>query len=67
MQLVVWDGLSAAETADVLGCSVNVVQVRLHRARRRLVRWLSASEDSYRAAATVIPATALPPEQGDPK
>ena len=28
MQLVIWDGLSAAETAEVLGCSVNVVQVR---------------------------------------
>jgi RNA polymerase sigma-70 factor (ECF subfamily) len=65
MQLVVWDGLSAAETAEVLGCSVNVVQVRLHRARRRLVRWLSsASEDSDGVVAKVIPATALPPRQG---
>ena len=42
MQLVVWDGLSPAEAAEVLNCSVNVVQVRLHRARRRLARWLQA-------------------------
>ena len=64
MQLVVWDGLSAAETAEVLGCSVNVVQVRLHRARRRLVRWLSsASDDSDGVGATVVPSAALPPGQ----
>ena len=59
MQLVVWDGLSAAETAEVLGCSVNVVQVRLHRARRRLVRRLrAASGESDGVVASVIPATA---------
>jgi len=57
MQLVVWDGLSAAETAEVLGCSVNVVQVRLHRARKRLVRWLRATGDaSDGVVATVVPA-----------
>lgn len=31
-----WDGLPAAEVAAVLGCSVNAVHIRLHRARRRL-------------------------------
>jgi RNA polymerase sigma-70 factor (ECF subfamily) len=57
MQLVVWDGLSVAETAEVLGCSVNVVQVRLHRARKRLVRWLRATGDpSDGVVATVVPA-----------
>ena len=45
MQLVVWDGLSPAETAEVLKCSVNVVEVRLHRARRRLARRLRATGD----------------------
>lgn len=40
MQLVVWEGLSPAEAAEVLHCSVNVVQVRLHRARRRLANRL---------------------------
>jgi RNA polymerase sigma-70 factor, ECF subfamily len=34
--LVLWDGLSHAEAAEVLGCSVNSVAVRLHRARSRL-------------------------------
>ncbi|MFD5662009.1 RNA polymerase sigma factor [Streptomyces hirsutus] len=28
-----WDGLNASETAEVLGCSVPAVWVRLHRAR----------------------------------
>jgi RNA polymerase sigma-70 factor (ECF subfamily) len=71
MQLVVWDGLSAAETAGVLGCSVNVVQVRLHRARRRLVRWLSsASDGSDGVVASGVPATevgALPRDRENPK
>ncbi len=31
-----WDGLSAAEMAVVLGCSVNAANIRLHRARLRL-------------------------------
>jgi RNA polymerase sigma-70 factor (ECF subfamily) len=46
MQLVVWDGLSPAETAEVLKCSVNVVEVRLHRARKRLTRRLRAAGDA---------------------
>lgn len=29
-----WDGLSAAEAAEVLGCSASAVWVRLHRARK---------------------------------
>ena len=66
MQLVVWDGLSAAETAGVLGCSVNVVQVRLHRARRRLARSLrGASDEAGDAAASVIAATQITARQMD--
>jgi RNA polymerase sigma-70 factor (ECF subfamily) len=58
MQLVVWDGLSVAETAEVLSCSVNVVQVRLHRARKRLTRRLGAArEDSDGLTASADPAT----------
>lgn len=34
--LVLWDGLSHAETAQVLGCSVNAVALRLRRAKLRL-------------------------------
>ena len=36
LQLVMWDGLSHAEAASVLGCSVNAVAQRLHTARERL-------------------------------
>jgi RNA polymerase sigma-70 factor (ECF subfamily) len=66
MQLVVWDGLSAAETAEVLNCSVNVVQVRLHRARRRLARRVRAvSEDSDGPVAGVVPSTEVTTRQMD--
>jgi RNA polymerase sigma-70 factor (ECF subfamily) len=34
--LVLWDGLSHAEAAEVLKCSVNAVGIRVHRAKRRL-------------------------------
>ena len=34
--LVTWDGLSAAQAAEVAGCSVSAMHVRLFRARRRL-------------------------------
>lgn len=36
LRLVMWDGLSHAEAAAVLGCSVNAVAQRLHNARERL-------------------------------
>ena len=66
MQLMVWDGLSAAETAEVIGCSINVVQVRLHRARRRLARRLrAASEESDDGAASVVPVTEVTALQMD--
>ncbi len=58
MQLVIWDGLSVAETAEVLSCSVNVVQVRLHRARKRLTRRLrAASGGSDGLTTSAVPAT----------
>ena len=66
MQLVVWDGLSPAETAEVLNCSVNVVQVRLHRARRRLERRLRAvGEDPDGVATSVVPVTEVTALQMD--
>jgi RNA polymerase sigma-70 factor (ECF subfamily) len=37
LELVEWDGLSVAEAARVVGCSVGAFRVRLHRARRRLL------------------------------
>ena len=35
LRLTVWEELTPAEIADVLGCSAGSVRVRLHRARRR--------------------------------
>jgi len=40
LRLVAWDGLTAAEAADVLAVSRLSFTVRLHRARRRLERAL---------------------------
>ena len=39
--LVAWDGLSAAELGDALGCTPGAARVRLHRARRRLAAELA--------------------------
>jgi RNA polymerase sigma-70 factor, ECF subfamily len=36
LQLAEWDGLSASEAAQVMGCSVTAFRVRLHRARQRV-------------------------------
>jgi RNA polymerase sigma-70 factor (ECF subfamily) len=36
LRLVAWDGLSATQAGEVLGCSPGAARVRLHRARRRL-------------------------------
>jgi len=38
LRLATWDGLTSAEGAVVLGCSVSAYRVRLHRARGRLAR-----------------------------
>lgn len=43
LQLVIWDGLSHAEAAQVLGCTANAVALRLHKARSRLRNILSPS------------------------
>ncbi|MEM9612005.1 MAG: RNA polymerase sigma factor [Actinomycetota bacterium] len=36
LRLVTWEEMSHAEIAETLGCSVNAVGIRLHRARKRL-------------------------------
>ncbi len=47
LMLLGWHGLSPREAADVLGCSRPTLTMRLHRARRRLVRHLGGvSSDS---------------------
>ena len=36
LRLIYWEGLSRSDAAEVLGCSVNALNVRLHRAQARL-------------------------------
>ncbi|MBO0836886.1 MAG: sigma-70 family RNA polymerase sigma factor [Actinobacteria bacterium] len=43
MKLVGWDDLSIAEAAVVLGCSRAALAVRLHRARQKVRRALTAA------------------------
>jgi len=50
LQLVIWDGLSHREAAQVLGITSNAVALRLHKARSRLRRILG-SPPGYPAAA----------------
>ncbi len=42
LRLVAWEDLSAEDASRVLSCSVTAFRVRLHRARRRLVRLAEA-------------------------
>lgn len=44
IHLLIWEGLTHEEAAEVLGCSANAVRIRLHRARRRLARRLGVDE-----------------------
>jgi RNA polymerase sigma-70 factor, ECF subfamily len=44
LHLVAWDGLSHTEAGHVLGCTPNAVALRLHKAKARLRRILSASD-----------------------
>ena len=43
LRLILWEGLSHAEAAQVLGCSVNAAGLRLHKARARLRAELASS------------------------
>jgi RNA polymerase sigma factor (sigma-70 family) len=55
LALVNWDGLSPKEAASVLGCTPATFYLRLHRARRRLLKELEARGHSFveRAAGPV--------------
>ncbi|MFC4603498.1 RNA polymerase sigma factor [Rhodococcus kronopolitis] len=44
LMLTAWDGLSHAQAAEVMGCSISAFGVRHHRARRRLEAALSAQD-----------------------
>jgi len=43
LMLIAWDGLDRARAAKVAGCSIATLRVRLHRARRRLMKELGAT------------------------
>jgi RNA polymerase sigma-70 factor (ECF subfamily) len=47
LALVSWDGLSAQEAAAVLECKPATFYLRLHRARRRLLKELAATGHSF--------------------
>lgn len=42
LALIAWDGLSSREAAEVLGCSTAAFSLRLHRARRRLLKEMAS-------------------------
>ncbi len=46
LSLIAWDGLEVGEAARAMGCTAPVFSVRLHRARRRLLKELEASGHS---------------------
>lgn len=50
LRLHAWEGLRGKSLAYALGCSVTAAAVRLHRARARLRRALSAYQDDWGAA-----------------
>jgi RNA polymerase sigma-70 factor (ECF subfamily) len=45
LRLTAWEGLTAREGADVVGCSPAAYRVRLHRARRRLAAQAGIEEE----------------------
>lgn len=47
LALVSWDGLAPREAATVVGCSAATFSLRLHRARRRLLKRLAARGHSF--------------------
>jgi RNA polymerase sigma-70 factor, ECF subfamily len=53
LRLVAWEGLDPAAAAAVLGCSRGAFKVRLHRARRRLRRYLSLDVGATRNVSAI--------------
>ncbi len=48
------EGLTAAQTAEVCGCSLSTAKIRIHRARRRLRKALGKECDFYRDSSNVF-------------
>jgi RNA polymerase sigma factor (sigma-70 family) len=60
LQLVIWDGLSHGEAAQVLGITSNAVALRLHKARSRLRRILGSPPGHPAAASASFPSRLVP-------
>lgn len=65
--LVVWDGLTTGQAAQVLGCSTPAAGVRLHRARRRFRDAVAAAEDPPTPPPPVPPRSEHPTTTGTPQ
>lgn len=51
LELLAWEGLSPAQAAEALGCSRAAIAVRMHRARRRMLRLLGAPLETRSSSA----------------
>ncbi len=60
LRLVTWEEMNHAEVAEALGCSVNAVGIRLHRARKRLRHELGDGSASTPGRSTPDPSTPDP-------
>jgi RNA polymerase sigma-70 factor (ECF subfamily) len=59
LALIAWDGLEVREAAAAMGCSAPTFSLRLHRARRRLLKALSANGHSLAQDRDPDPATGI--------
>jgi RNA polymerase sigma-70 factor (ECF subfamily) len=66
LRLAAWDGLSSAEGAAVLGCSVTAYKVRLHRARTRLAKKFTSPQVCTQATEQPRGVAIPPSEQARP-
>jgi RNA polymerase sigma-70 factor (ECF subfamily) len=57
------EGLTAAATAEVSGCSLATAKIRIHRARARLRKALKAECDFYRDEKDVFRCDRKPPKE----
>jgi RNA polymerase sigma-70 factor (ECF subfamily) len=69
LSLMAWEGLDTSQVAIVLGCSRNAVRIRLHRARGRFERLLTADGDTPDTSARLetrraVPLKAVPVKEG---
>jgi RNA polymerase sigma-70 factor (ECF subfamily) len=60
LSLIAWDGLRVREAAAVAGCTAAAFSIRLHRARRRLLKELEASGHSLGERSMQPPLTERP-------